>query len=167
MGKTVSATDLLNAGRRDRAGESPDPTPTRRLDDQASKPPGFQTARELDDQTASGLVIQTPEQLDAETARRLDVQATSHLVAAPRYQKATVFLRPDQRRWTKDTVRGLPVEGLSASDIVRLALDRLRRDIEGGLPLVDVLTSQAHAEAATMTGRRNRGLPPSTDTGGR
>jgi len=31
---------------------------------------------------------------------------------------------------------------------------------EGSMELVSALTTQAHQEASTMTGRRNRGLPP-------
>ncbi|MGZ6839430.1 MAG: hypothetical protein ACXVHC_03075 [Frankiaceae bacterium] len=71
-----------------------------------------------------------------------------------------MFLTPNQRRWLKETARGLPVEGLSASDVVRLAINRLRHDVHHGLALVEALTSQAHDEAATLAGRRNRGLPP-------
>jgi hypothetical protein len=72
-----------------------------------------------------------------------------------------VFLTPDQRRWLKDVTRGLPVEGLSTSDLVRLAVMRLRRDVDhGDVHLVEELTRQAHDEATRLTGRRNRGLPP-------
>jgi hypothetical protein len=71
----------------------------------------------------------------------------------------TVFLTPEQRRWLKDTAHSLP-EGLSVSDLVRLAVNRLRQDVEEELPLVELLTSQAYGEAAILSGRRNRGLPP-------
>ncbi len=80
--------------------------------------------------------------------------------ATGRYQRLTVFLTPAQRQWLKRTGRQMPVEGLSVSDIVRLAVNRLSADVNAGLPLVDELTSQAYGEAETMTGRRNRGLPP-------
>lgn len=88
--------------------------------------------------------------------------ATSSPVAEAtgRYQRLTVFLTPAQRQWLKRTGRQMPVEGLSVSDIVRLAVNRLSADVNAGLPLVDELTSQAYGEAETMTGRRNRGLPP-------
>lgn len=86
-------------------------------------------------------------------------QAASRLVTE-RYQKASAFLTPDQRRWLKATARGLP-EGLSASDLVRLALDQLRAAVEDGLPLVETLITRAHADAERFTGRRNRGLPVS------
>lgn len=76
------------------------------------------------------------------------------------YQRLTVFLTPAQRTWLKTTGRRMPVEGLSVSDIVRLAVTRLSLDVTEGLPLVQELTAQAHTEAQTMVGRRNRGLPP-------
>lgn len=180
MGKTVTATDLLRAGRR--------------TTDPASAP------RRSEVQATSQLVASTPskgssvadpppigEQLDALTSERvsawtaeverLDAQSSSQpanttpplqgdtterLVAPAQltYERATTFLTADQRRWLKDTSRSLPVDGLSASDIVRLAVSRLRGDIEDGLELVDALSAQAHEEAATHPGRRNRGLPP-------
>lgn len=88
--------------------------------------------------------------------------ATSSLVseATGRYERLTVFLTPAQRQWLKRTGRQMPVDGLSVSDIVRLAVNRLSADVNAGLPLVDELTSQAYGEAETMAGRRNRGLPP-------
>jgi hypothetical protein len=73
-----------------------------------------------------------------------------------------VFLTPEQRRWLKETAKALPVEGLSASDVVRLAINRLWGEVEDGLELVEALTTQAHKEAVTLIGRRNRGLPPRT-----
>lgn len=92
-------------------------------------------------------------------AEQPDDWATSALVAqSPTYQRATVFLTPDQRRWLKDTARALP-DGLSGSDVVRLALNRLRDDLDGGMSLDEALTAQAHLEVATLTGRKNRGLP--------
>lgn len=112
----------------------------------------------------TGLVSNAP------TSSGSDVQSTSYLVTEatkqlvvnppPTYQRVTVFLTPRQRQWLKITGRHLPVEGLSVSDIVRLAVNRLSADVEAGLPLVHELTAQAHGEAQTMAGRRNRGLPP-------
>jgi len=75
------------------------------------------------------------------------------------YAKVAVSLTPEQRHWLKATPAALDVEGLSSSDLVRLALTRLRSDIDDGLPLTDLLIEQAHAEAQELTGRRNRGLP--------
>lgn len=129
MGKTVSARDMLKVGRR-------------------PSPPVDQLA---------------PTSINAEadnpaTSRLVD-QETSALVTQS-YEKAAFFLTADQRRWLRDTARSLSVDGLSASDIVRLAINRLRDDMEAGrLDLVDTLIAQAHAEAATHPGRRNRGLP--------
>lgn len=153
MGKTISATDLLNAGR--------------------LAPAGSGTVRTTED----GRPKSATRQLDAQTLQLLgnvsagssDTQATSSsVVQPPTYQRTTVFLTPDQRRWLKQISKALPVEGLSASDVVRLAVNRLQQDVDGGLALVEALTAQAHLEAVTLVGRRNRGLPPrtgSTDTG--
>lgn len=153
MGKTISATDLLNAGRLAPASSGTERTLAERGSTSAT--------RQLD--------AQTLQLLGTESAGRSDAQATSSsVVQPPTYQRTTVFLTPDQRRWLKQISKALPVEGLSASDVVRLAVNRLQQDVNGGLPLVEALTSQAHLEAVTLVGRRNRGLPPrtgSTDTG--
>lgn len=92
--------------------------------------------------------------------RRPDDQVPSRLVAAERYQKISAFVTPDQRQWLKATARGLP-EGLSASDLVRLALDQLQAAADDGLPLVETLIARAHVDAERFVGRRNRGLPVS------
>lgn len=86
-------------------------------------------------------------------------QASSRPVTE-RFQKASAFLTPDQRQWLKTTARGLP-EGLSASDLVRLAVDQLRAAVDDGLPLVETLIGRAHVDAERFAGRRNRGLPAS------
>ena len=81
------------------------------------------------------------------------------------YQRVTVFLTPAQREWLKLMSRQLP-DGLSVSDMVRLAVSRLSQDVTGGLDLIDHLTEQAHSDAEIFSGRRNRGLPPRVmDTG--
>lgn len=158
MGKSVSATDLLRAGRdRTRNDSGPRTTDadnsTKRLVDPLPSRVSDEATRRLD--------AQSSRHSDAETSSGPGVSASSSGVSSSgTYQRATVFLTPDQRRWLKQTARALPVDGLSASDIVRLALNRLRQDLEGELDLVEVLSRQAHAEAATLTGRRNRGLPP-------
>lgn len=95
-----------------------------------------------------------PKRLDDSATRRPDLQTEGT------YARVTVFLTADQRKRLKTTARALPVDGLSASDVVRLAVNRLRRDLDGGLVLVEALSVQAHQEAATHPGRRNRGLPP-------
>jgi hypothetical protein len=129
VGKTVSARDMLKVGRR------PSPPVEQSAPTSANAQADNQATSGLVDQGASPLVTQS-------------------------YEKAAFFLTADQRRWLRDTARNLSVDGLSASDIVRLAISRLRDDIEtGGVELVDTLIAQAHAEAATHPGRRNRGLP--------
>jgi hypothetical protein len=96
--------------------------------------------------------------------RRLSDQATSHRdeplgkPSAERYEKTSAFLTPDQRKWLRSTARRLP-DGLSASDVVRLALDQLRYAVDEGLPLADLLIARAHRDAERFEGRRNRGLP--------
>ena len=81
---------------------------------------------------------------------------------APTYQRVTVFLTPDQRQWLKQTAKHLP-DGLSGSDIIRLAVSRLTNDVTGGFDLVRTLTDQAHSDAEIFSGRRNRGLPPRSE----
>ena len=148
MGKTVSATDMLNAGRRDLTSSGAARAPTdERVDS---------TTRQLDAQSLKALTSGSNSQQEVETTSRLVPQSST-------YQRITVFLTPDQRRWLKRTAKALPVDGLSASDVMRLAMNRLREDVDGGLALVEALTAQAHIEAATLAGRRNRGLPPRTE----
>jgi hypothetical protein len=165
VGKTMSARDMLQAGRR------PTSSPTQRPDAEPPAPPRADGATSelvdsapssLEGPATSALVDSATSPLDTKSTRTspLDdqVTSTSQLVAQS-YQRATFFLTAAQRRWLKDTAHDLPA-GLSASDVVRLAVSRLRSDIEaGGVNLVDALVAQAHAEAATHPGRRNRGLP--------
>ncbi len=93
---------------------------------------------------------------------RLADESPSRLVPeSVRYEKAAVFLTPEQRQWLRSTSKALPVGGLSMSDLVRLAVERLRTSVDDGeLRLLDELTAQAHDEAKRFAGRRNRGLPP-------
>lgn len=131
MGKNWNAKDMLRSGQR-AAGTRPA--------EQDAEP-----ASELGDEVPSELVTVT----------------TSELVTKlPTYQRATVYLTPEQRDWLRQTAKALPVDGLSGSDVARLAIARLRQDVEDGLDLVGELTNQAHEEATTLAGRRNRGLPP-------
>jgi hypothetical protein len=88
-----------------------------------------------------------------------DRSKTRDKPAVATYQRVTVFLTPAQRQWLKVTAKQLP-DGLSGSDIVRLALSRLAQDVTGGLDLIGNLTDQAHSDAEVFSGRRNRGLPP-------
>lgn len=221
MGKTVSATDLLNAGRRrpptraETGTDQPEDATTssavdrhtatgeletqtlRPLVDQIPKPQNSQPTRYRDDQTPSGLADQASRRLDTQTTAQLDVvasgqldpvrtsgladevskrlnptpnelsnQASKRLSAqssrgstSATYERSTVFLTPDQRRWVKQTAKNLP-DGLSGSDIVRLAVARLTGDVSAGLDLVSALSAQAYSDAEVFAGRRNRGLPP-------
>lgn len=80
-------------------------------------------------------------------------------VPGVRYERAGVYLTPDQRDWLTDTLYELRMRGVSASDLVRLALARLQGDVAGGLDLPGQLIAQAAREAEQLPGRRNRGLP--------
>jgi len=140
-GKRVSATDMLSRGRR---GASQQQEPT-------TPPVDESNTRHVDQST-------TPPVDPSESAVATSSSASDRAVRAT-YAKVAVSLTPEQRRWLKTTPAALDVEGLSSSDLVRLALTRLRSDIDDGLPLTDLLIEQAHAEAQELTGRRNRGLP--------
>lgn len=135
MGKSVSATDMLKLGRSKSAG-----------------PPPRSNTPNSSDTATTPLVDQSSDQ-----------PVTTEAVERVTYMKSTVSLTPDQRRWLKSTVPALGIEGLSSSDLARLALARLQAEVENGLPLADLLVDQAHAEAKLMAGRRNRGLPRAAD----
>jgi hypothetical protein len=168
MGKTMSARDMLQAGRRPpnspREPASPEPP---------APPPDDSGTRGLVDSVPSPLVDLAPSELgdsgtrhlvDSETRRLVDEFPSTSRLVTQSYQRATFFLTAEQRQWLKDTAHDLPA-GLSASDIVRLAVSRLHTEIEaGGVGLVDALVAQAHAEATTHPGRRNRGLPARHDS---
>lgn len=106
------------------------------------------------------LVAVSPSYTDDQTSSDRGDQPPSNSVIV-KYEKTSAFLTPEQRQWLKATIRGLPVEveGLSASDVIRLAIDQLRDAVDDGLPLLELLTSRAHADAERFSGRRNRGLP--------
>ena len=163
--------------------EQPGDQATKRLDGEAPKRPNAQTPERLDDtefeqpgdqatkRLGVGAIeqsnIQTPSRSDAQTSERLgfsavrtlDVTATRRLEAPPTFQRSTVFFTPEQRQWIKRTTKDLP-DGLSMSDVVRLAVGRLIVDVTHGLDLAPALAAQAHADAQIFVGRRNRGLPP-------
>lgn len=97
-------------------------------------------------------------------------QETRRLVAgAPAkplaYVKTSFFIRPGQRTWLNTVVARAKLDGLdgiSASDVVRLALRKLEIQCTDGLDshvLFDQLIEQAHVEADLFPGRKNRGLP--------
>lgn len=214
MGKTVTAADMLSAGRRRTAPRTQDPQEaTRRSDDSESRRVLGETPEQLDDYAATPLDAQAPSRLNAVASRPLDdltpelldAQTPKHLVGqtpkrldatapealdvvtstrsdastirpldavttrrsgdqtpSPTYQRSTVFFTPEQRQWIKRVARDLP-DGLSMSDVVRLAVSRLQSDVANGLNLAPSLAEQAHADAEIFTGRRNRGLPSQTE----
>jgi hypothetical protein len=120
-----------------------------------------------EDQVAERLVIGDPgmnpgigrayQLLTGEVVRRTGVERGR--LGTERYEKTSAFVTPEQRQWLRTTARGLP-EGLSASDLVRLALDQLQEAVDNGFGLVQALTERAHLDAQQrFEGRRNRGLP--------
>lgn len=97
--------------------------------------------------------------------RHIDVAPQRHDDVAPErqmpkmtYRSVHLNLTPELRTWLKTKGRSLP-EGLSMSDVCRLALNRLREQVPDDVELVELLTRQAHEEARTLTGRRFRGMP--------
>ena len=97
--------------------------------------------------------------------RHTDVVPEGHDDIAPErqmpkmtYRSVHLNLTPELRTWLKAKGRSLP-EGLSVSDMCRLALNRLREQVPDDVELVELLTKQAHEEARTLTGRRFRGMP--------
>jgi len=167
VGKSVSARDMLQAGRAPSTGrldnQSPTPTPMVPNLPSTALPRTEQlvdsTTSRQDARVTSHSNVQLSGDSSDWTTRPLGVESPTQVT----YQRATVFLTPEQRGWLKQTAKGMPVDGLSASDVVRLALNELRRLVgEGSIDLVSALTKQAHQEAVILTGRRNRGLPPSS-----
>jgi hypothetical protein len=78
------------------------------------------------------------------------------------YVKTSVFVTPDQRTWLNEVVARAKldgIDGISASDVVRLALARLRAETGETLVLTDELVRQAYDEVERFPGRKNRGLP--------
>jgi len=83
------------------------------------------------------------------------------------YERITVYVRPGQRGWLEDVLDkevrdalGKPIRSISASDVIRLAIDRLQGAVqEEGFPLLRELILAANKDAETFSGRKNRGLP--------
>ena len=102
--------------------------------------------------------------------QRPDDTASSTLAAVTpteTYERITVYVRPGQRGWLEDVLdrevrdaSGKPIRSISASDIIRLAIDRLQGAVqEEGFPLLQELILAANKDAETFSGRKNRGLP--------
>lgn len=137
MAKSFSPSEMLG---RSRARQS-----------QADQPPSDEaaTSEPVDESTS------TP--VDSLIAAITNVSAGGS-PAATRYQKTAVFFAPHQRDWLRTVSRELP-EGLSTSDVVRLAVERLMAEVEsGGLGLQPALVAQARQEAGRYAGRRNSGV---------
>ncbi len=76
------------------------------------------------------------------------------------YQRATVYLTAEQRQWlrriaARAQLRDLP---LSASDVARLAITRLREQLSDD-ELQDALIAHVRTEVEQYPGRAKRGLP--------
>ncbi len=155
-GKRTGAAAMLAAGRRTAAN-----TGTSNHDDQSSRSPvsespGDQVASSPSTPSDSSPSTPSDSSPSTHSDSSPSTQATSALAS---YQRTAVYLTPELRRWLRDTARSLP-DGLSASDVIRFALTRLRYDTEGErVELVPELVDQAHQEAERYAGRRNRGLP--------
>lgn len=80
------------------------------------------------------------------------------------YRRGSVYLTDQQARWLKSVVRTAAGEdlNLSASDVMRLALDRLREELSWE-DMRPALIQRAHADAQQYPGRAKRGLPPLED----
>jgi hypothetical protein len=138
---------------------------TSAVDDQATKPLDDQTSERLNGVATSAVDDQATKPLDDQVPAQIRLRTDEPDGQTPAtYQRVTVFLTPAQRQWLKLTARQLP-DGLSGSDVVRLAVSRLSLEVTNGLDLVSNLTDQAHSDAEVFSGRRNRGLPPRAEVG--
>ncbi len=86
--------------------------------------------------------------------------------AAERYRRVTVFVTPEQYRWARQVALQAQLEdcALSASDVVRLALERLRASDAASLR--QALVDQAWRDLQRYPGRAKRGMPARGDAGG-
>ncbi len=83
--------------------------------------------------------------------------------AAERYRRVTVFVTPEQYRWARQVALQAQLEdcALSASDVVRLALERLRASDPAALR--QALVDQAWRDLQRYPGRAKRGMPARQD----
>jgi hypothetical protein len=143
-GKRLDANSMLDLGRRRsaRGQATGEPDAAQRDDVATSQPSDVQASPRSD--------VTTSQRLDVPTSRRRD----------DHYRRVTVYLTPAQHQWAKQAARDAAAEGLSASDVVRLALARLERAAAlGDVDLARELVDQAHDEAERFPGRLKRGLP--------
>ena len=80
--------------------------------------------------------------------------------AGKSYSRTTVYLTEEQRRWLRRVAAQAQLEGtpLSASDVIRLALARLREQLTDD-ELRRALIAHVLAEVELYPGRARRGLP--------
>ena len=86
---------------------------------------------------------------NAQTSKRRDVPTET---APARYRRVTVYLTEEQHRWARRAALSTVDDGpaLSASDVVRLALERLRA--EGGDLREALLTKPGRRRLRTQEG---------------
>jgi Arc/MetJ-type ribon-helix-helix transcriptional regulator len=80
--------------------------------------------------------------------------------AAKAYHRTTVYLTDEQRQWLRRAAAKAQLQGLtvSASDVIRLALSRLQKEVPEK-QLHQELVAHVLAEAEQYPGRAKRGLP--------
>jgi hypothetical protein len=76
------------------------------------------------------------------------------------YQRTTIYLTAEQRQWLRRVAARAQLDDLpiSASDLVRLALTRLRDQLAAD-ELRKALVAHVRAEVEEYPGRARRGLP--------
>jgi DNA polymerase I-like protein with 3'-5' exonuclease and polymerase domains len=76
------------------------------------------------------------------------------------YHRTTVYLTDEQRQWLNRIAAQARLDGLSlsAADVVRLAIVRLRQQLSDD-ELRQALIEHVHTEAEQYPGRVKRGLP--------
>jgi hypothetical protein len=102
------------------------------------------------------------ERPDVEAPKRLGTVTPSPAPtpAEGRYRRTTYYLRPDQVRWARQVAQDVADDGsVSASDVVRLALDALRSLALDPVELRRRLVERAWADAESFPGRTHRGMP--------
>jgi DNA polymerase I-like protein with 3'-5' exonuclease and polymerase domains len=76
------------------------------------------------------------------------------------YHRTTIYLTDEQWRWLSRLAAQARLDGLplSASDVIRLAVTRLRDQLSDK-ELRKALIAHVHSEAQQYPGRARRGLP--------
>jgi Arc/MetJ-type ribon-helix-helix transcriptional regulator len=102
--------------------------------------------------------VAAPEELERPAPYPAAEQRTELAGRGRLYRRSTVYLTGQQYAWLRSIVEAAAADGLpmSASDVVRLALDQLReepRDLRARL------IAHIHEEVVSHPGRLKRGLP--------